>query len=350
MSTFRLALVLGIAALSSSAPARALDIELVRVVVDMDAGTPGLQSRLTVPAGTTIVEDVGIYLYDPLGERRLWGIGYLGGIDRGLTFGHTPTNQHIGQVAELIPSAGVTANPGNTSELLTRPLIIPAFDGPEVQYLEFGANAPATLASAPIQPLFTVDIVLDGPRPGDIFDFYLLDYVSMWTQGQHGVFSVTSSLGLDTGGDAIPDGTQTAFGVDPDPPVPVPPAAYLVDFIDGGDQPGPATITVASASGIGGSTPAPPVPLALHPARPSPFTHATVVDYDLASPAEVRLAVYDLTGRLVRVLASGEMESGRHSVAWDGRDRRGRELPAGVYAVRLSAGERASTRNVVLVR
>jgi len=349
MSALRFTLALAATVISSSATAGALESTLVQVVVDLDATTPGFQSHLTVPAGTTVIQDVGVYLYDPLGTRQVWGMGYLGGIDRGLSFGHTPTNRHIGQVAKLLASPGVTANPGNSPELLTPPGMIPAFAGPEIQYLEFGANAPATLAATPVAPLFTVDVVLDGPRPGDIYDFYVLDYVSMWSQGTHGVFSVTGPLSLDTGGDAVPDGTQTAFGVDTDPAIPVPPAAYLVDFIDGGGQTGPATITVASATGVDGSTSA-PAAMTLHPAHPSPFRDATTLHFDLGAPAEVRLAVYDLAGRLVRVLAAGGMESGRHVADWDGRDPNGRELPAGVYAVRLTTGERATVRTVVLVR
>jgi hypothetical protein len=317
------------------------------VVVDMDAATPGIQSHLTVPAGTTKIEDVAIYVFDPLGERRLWAMGYLGGIDRGLSFGHTPTNRHVGQVGEFVASAGMTANPGNSYEIITRPFMIPAFAGPEVQYLEFGANAPATLPSAPIHPLFTVDIQLSGPQPGDIYDFYVLDYVSMWTQGTHGVFSVTGSMSLDTGGDAVPDGTQTAFGADPDPPIPVPPGAYLVDFIDGGN--GPATVTVASASGIDGGSGVSPLALALRPARPSPFTQATVLEYDVPAAANVRLAVYDLGGRLVRELRNGMVPAGRQRVEWNGWGREG-AAPAGVYFIRLESAGSTATERVVLAR
>jgi hypothetical protein len=347
MSAFRLALVLAAWVLASSAT-EALSSDLVQVVVDLDSATPGLQSHLTVPAGTTRIDEVAIYLFDPRGERRLWGIGYLGGIDRGLTFGHTPTNRHVGKVGELVASPGTTANPGNSFELITRPFIIPAFDGPEIQYLEFGANEAATLPSSPVYPLFTVDVVLGGAQPGDIYDFYVLDYVSMWSQGQHGVFSVEGPLTLDTGGDVVPDGTQTAFGTDPDPSIPVPPAAYLVDFIDGANL-GPATITIASAAGIDGGTSAPPRALALEPARPSPFTRATRLEYELAAPATVRLAVYDVGGRMVQELLNGPVPAGRQRIEWNGRGVEG-AAPAGVYFIRLEAAGRAASQRVVLAR
>ena len=62
-------------------------------------------------------------------------------------------------------------------------------------------------------------------------------------KGPGGAFCTHGPLSLDTGGDAVADGTQTLHGVDADVPVEVPPGAFYVDFVDGGMQ-GPATITV----------------------------------------------------------------------------------------------------------
>ena len=47
----------------------------VQVIVDMDAGTPGIQSTITVPACTRVVPDVAIFIIDPLGRRSLFSIG-----------------------------------------------------------------------------------------------------------------------------------------------------------------------------------------------------------------------------------------------------------------------------------
>jgi hypothetical protein len=46
----------------------------------------------------------------------------------------------------------------------------------------------------------------------------------------------------------------------------------------------------------------------------------------------VELSVFDLSGRTVTTLASGEFEAGAHAVAWDVDS-----SPAGVYIVRLSS-------------
>jgi flagellar hook assembly protein FlgD len=73
-------------------------------------------------------------------------------------------------------------------------------------------------------------------------------------------------------------------------------------------------------------------------------------EFRLAEAGEARLEVYDLAGRLVRVLASGAHGAGRHAVAWDGRDARGRAVGGGVLFYRLQAGGRAENRRFVILR
>ena len=46
-------------------------------------------------------------------------------------------------------------------------------------------------------------------------------------------------------------------------------------------------------------------------------------------------------GRVVRSLESGTMDAGPHAVDWDGTDRRGVRVPAGIYLYVLHAGEPA---------
>ena len=71
---------------------------------------------------------------------------------------------------------------------------------------------------------------------------------------------------------------------------------------------------------------------------PNPFNPRTMLRFDLVADAVVDLAVYDLTGRRVAQLVVGASPAGRHTVAWDGRDRSGRELPSGSYFARLRLG------------
>lgn len=66
-------------------------------------------------------------------------------------------------------------------------------------------------------------------------------------------------------------------------------------------------------------------------AGPNPAAGATTWRFALPLPARVELAVYDVRGRLVRVLSRGTRGAGEHAVGWDGRDTRGRAVAAGTY-------------------
>ncbi|MBK7672621.1 MAG: right-handed parallel beta-helix repeat-containing protein [bacterium] len=78
---------------------------------------------------------------------------------------------------------------------------------------------------------------------------------------------------------------------------------------------------------------------------PNPFNPRATVAFDLQRAAHARLALYDLAGRLVRVLVDEQVNAGRHEAVWDGRDNAGRNAASGVYVARLvSAGAGGSVR------
>jgi flagellar hook assembly protein FlgD len=65
--------------------------------------------------------------------------------------------------------------------------------------------------------------------------------------------------------------------------------------------------------------------------------------------ARFDLALFDLSGRLVRDLGGYEVAPGSHHVHWDGRSESGQEMPTGVYFVRVT-GVGISETSKVLVR
>ncbi|MBK7188925.1 MAG: endonuclease [bacterium] len=86
----------------------------------------------------------------------------------------------------------------------------------------------------------------------------------------------------------------------------------------------------------------------LHQNVPNPFNPSTVIRYELTSPVEVELQVYDLAGHLVDTIFAGPESAGRHEATWQGRDEAGRSVATGVYFYRLRAGSEVQTRRMVL--
>lgn len=89
--------------------------------------------------------------------------------------------------------------------------------------------------------------------------------------------------------------------------------------------------------------------LALSGAAPNPFRSTTDLGFALPSGGFVTLRLFDLRGRLVRRLAEGRYDAGRHDVRWDGRDARGGAAPSGIYWAELRAGDQVLRKKIVRV-
>ncbi len=81
---------------------------------------------------------------------------------------------------------------------------------------------------------------------------------------------------------------------------------------------------------------------------PNPLSGNSEVRYSLPVGSHVRLGVYDVSGRLVRLLADDEQKAGSHVLRWDGVDENRRRLPNGVCFVRLETAGRCESRVVII--
>jgi len=93
-----------------------------------------------------------------------------------------------------------------------------------------------------------------------------------------------------------------------------------------------------------------PVETGISPNAPNPFNSSTLLRFALRDEASVNLRIYDILGQVVRQVADGQLAAGRYAVAWDGRDRNGREVGSGVYFYALVVGEQVYPGRMLLVR
>ena len=84
--------------------------------------------------------------------------------------------------------------------------------------------------------------------------------------------------------------------------------------------------------------------------HPDPFNPQTTITFALDRPRRAEVAVYDLTGRLLGVLADRSYTAGNHSVVWNGKDASDRAVPSGTYIVRLETDSVAQASKVLLLR
>lgn len=85
-------------------------------------------------------------------------------------------------------------------------------------------------------------------------------------------------------------------------------------------------------------------------AGPSPIAGQGRLSFSLPQAGRVQLTVHDIAGRLVRTLVEAELEAGPHAIVWNTRDDAGKQVPGGVYLVRLAAEFGVLARKLVLTR
>jgi flagellar hook assembly protein FlgD len=86
---------------------------------------------------------------------------------------------------------------------------------------------------------------------------------------------------------------------------------------------------------------------ALYQNWPNPARDKTTIRYELQAPGEATLAVYDLSGRRVKTLASGPATAGVHDISWELTDEGGARVAPGVYLYRLTGGGETLCRRLV---
>jgi hypothetical protein len=83
--------------------------------------------------------------------------------------------------------------------------------------------------------------------------------------------------------------------------------------------------------------------------RPNPARDLSLFECTLPEAAQVRVEVFDLAGRRMRLLADEPCAAGPRELVFDLRDDRGRQLAAGVYLVRAQVGRTPFMCRLVIV-
>jgi len=83
---------------------------------------------------------------------------------------------------------------------------------------------------------------------------------------------------------------------------------------------------------------------------PNPFNPITTIKFALDKDENVKLSIYDVSGKLIRKLLDTRLKKGWHNVTWDGKDSEGKPVTSGVYFYMLSTSGYRETRKMILLR
>ncbi len=99
------------------------------------------------------------------------------------------------------------------------------------------------------------------------------------------------------------------------------------------------------ATGISSETSPLPTEFSLKQNYPNPFNPSTIIPFAVKNQGRVTLAVYDITGKKLRVLVDEVKAPGNYEVTFNASD-----LSGGIYIVHMKSGTYSSTKKLVLVK
>jgi len=97
------------------------------------------------------------------------------------------------------------------------------------------------------------------------------------------------------------------------------------------------TVHITTAVGLADGTPAIPEEFRMHQNFPNPFNPVTTINYDVPTESQVRIDLYDLSGRLVSTFVNRKQPAGYYSISWDAT-----RYSSGVYFYRIQATDPAN--------
>ncbi|MBN2102810.1 carbohydrate-binding protein, partial [bacterium] len=89
---------------------------------------------------------------------------------------------------------------------------------------------------------------------------------------------------------------------------------------------------------------------ALYQNNPNPFNPETEISYELAEYSQVRIQIYNVTGKHVKTLVDQKQKPGFHRIQWDGRDKTGCRVESGIYLIRMISGKHRFNRKIMMIK
>ncbi|MCL2064931.1 MAG: S8 family serine peptidase [Candidatus Cloacimonetes bacterium] len=84
--------------------------------------------------------------------------------------------------------------------------------------------------------------------------------------------------------------------------------------------------------------------------HPNPFNPETTIRFNLSVESNVQIDIFNIRGQKIRNLINTQLETGKHSVVWNGRDDNGNELGSGIYFYVMKTEDYTQVRRMALLK
>jgi len=93
-----------------------------------------------------------------------------------------------------------------------------------------------------------------------------------------------------------------------------------------------------------------PQDFTLYQNYPNPFNPTTIIRFALPQPSQVSLDIYNILGRKVVTLIDQPLQTGYHTITWDGYDADGKSAASGIYFYRVTTNHHVEQKKMVLLK
>ena len=93
-----------------------------------------------------------------------------------------------------------------------------------------------------------------------------------------------------------------------------------------------------------------PISYKIHQNHPNPFNPVITIRYDLPEDGLVNITIYDMMGKQINTLVSGQQTAGYNTVQWNATNILGEPVSAGLYLYTIHAGKFTQTKKMVLLK
>jgi len=83
---------------------------------------------------------------------------------------------------------------------------------------------------------------------------------------------------------------------------------------------------------------------------PNPFSHSVIITYSIPQNTKVSLKIYNVMGKQVKILVNAKVAAGIYNIQWNVSDEKGNAVPAGIYFLRMEAGDYLETKKLSVIK
>lgn len=83
---------------------------------------------------------------------------------------------------------------------------------------------------------------------------------------------------------------------------------------------------------------------------PNPFNPETTIQFDIPKTGNVKVAIYNSKGQLVRKLSDKNMIKGKHKLVWNGLNDMNQKVATGIYFTKISGKENSEMLKMILMK